>query len=69
MLKRVAGVPGSTVGGLAHPRVLQRNEYWIEGDNPGASTDSREFGPVSRRHILGRAWLRYWPLERSRALK
>jgi type IV secretory pathway protease TraF len=46
-----------------HPRVLRRGEYWVEGDNADASTDSREFGPVARRDILGRAWVRYWPVE------
>lgn len=68
MVKRVTGGPGDTVGGLIHPRVLHRGEYWVEGDNPDASTDSREFGPVARRDILGRAWLRYWPVERWKVL-
>lgn len=64
LVKRVAGVPGDTVGGLVHPRVLHRGEYWVVGDNADASTDSREFGPVSRRDIRGRVWVRYWPVER-----
>ncbi|WP_072621178.1 nickel-type superoxide dismutase maturation protease [Spirulina major] len=29
-------------------------EFWIYGDNPGESTDSRQFGPVARSHLLGR---------------
>ena len=68
MVKRVTAVPGQTVGGLMHPRVLAKGEYWVEGDNSDASTDSREFGPVSRREILGRAWVRYWPTERWKVL-
>ena len=63
MVKRVTAVPGQTVGGLMHPRVLAKGEYWVEGDNTDASTDSREFGPLGRREILGRAWVRYWPAE------
>ena len=36
----------------------------VHGDNPGASTDSRDFGPVDRRLVVGRAVYRYWPEER-----
>jgi nickel-type superoxide dismutase maturation protease len=35
---------------------------FLAGDNPGASTDSRQFGAVMRRHILARVGWRYWPL-------
>ena len=38
----------------------------LEGDNPAASTDSRQFGPVTRAHILARVRWRYWPLPPSR---
>lgn len=64
MVKRVAGVPGEDIDDSA--RTLGRGEYWVEGDNADASTDSREFGPVRRADLLGRAWLRYWPVERWR---
>jgi nickel-type superoxide dismutase maturation protease len=36
----------------------------VEGDNPDESTDSRVFGPVERRAILGRAVYRYAPAGR-----
>ena len=32
------------------------------GDNRSNSTDSRSFGPVCVGDVIGRAWLRYWPL-------
>jgi len=35
------------------------------GDNPGASTDSRDFGPVPRRLVVGRVVYRYWPAARA----
>lgn len=57
IVKRITAVPGDAAGG----RTLGRGEYWVEGDNAGASTDSRAFGPVQRRHLLARAWLVYWP--------
>ena len=39
-------------------------EYFVMGDNRPSSQDSRVFGPVDEDTILGRAWLRYFPLER-----
>jgi nickel-type superoxide dismutase maturation protease len=35
---------------------------FLVGDNPGLSTDSRQFGAVMRHHILARVRWRYWPL-------
>jgi signal peptidase I len=57
MLKRVAGVPGDEIDG----RVLGEGEYWLVGDSPEFSTDSRELGPFGRENIAGRAWFVYWP--------
>jgi hypothetical protein len=34
------------------------------GDNRPESQDSRFFGPITRDSIVGRAWLRYFPLDR-----
>lgn len=36
-------------------------EFFVLGDNRTHSSDSREFGTVSKSLIIGRAWLRYWP--------
>ena len=59
MLKRISGTPGQTIDGAR----LGRGEYWVLGDNLDGSTDSREFGAVKRRDLLGRAWIRYWPTD------
>ena len=32
------------------------------GDNRGNSNDSRGFGTVTLDQLVGRAWVRYWPL-------
>lgn len=37
------------------------NEFFMLGDNRGASKDSQDFGPVNRKYLVGRAFLRYWP--------
>ncbi|HLE82128.1 MAG TPA: signal peptidase I [Dehalococcoidia bacterium] len=45
---------------------LGPEEYFLLGDDPGHSTDSRHFGLVHRKALLGRAWLVYWPVKRMR---
>jgi len=40
------------------------DSYIFFGDNRSHSRDSREFGPIKRSAIIGRAFFRYWPLER-----
>ena len=44
--------------------ILGPNEYFVMGDNRDASFDSRRFGPIKRNAIIGRTWLRGWPLDR-----
>lgn len=43
---------------------LDITEYFVLGDNRNSSLDSRIFGPLARRYIVGRAWLRGWPVDR-----
>jgi signal peptidase I len=45
------------------PITLGPLSYFVMGDNRENSNDSRAFGPVKREYILGRVWLRYWPLD------
>lgn len=43
---------------------LKANEYFVLGDNRASSLDSRYFGPISDKVIVGRVWVRGWPLDR-----
>jgi signal peptidase I len=38
-------------------------ELFLMGDHRGNSSDSREGGPVPASRVIGRAWLRYWPIQ------
>lgn len=42
---------------------LRADEYFIMGDNRNYSSDSRVFGPVNKRFLIGPAIFRYWPLD------
>lgn len=41
---------------------VPNDEYVLIGDNREHSEDSRRFGPVKRKLIRGRVWIRYWPM-------
>jgi len=45
---------------------LGPDEYYVLGDNRGESLDSRSFGPVFKDLIIGRVWLRGWPVWRAK---
>jgi signal peptidase I len=38
-------------------------KLFVLGDNRLNSNDSRAFGMVSMDEVVGRAWLRYWPID------
>jgi signal peptidase I len=42
---------------------LAENEYFVIGDNRSESADSREWGPLQKKFIIGRAFLSVFPLE------
>jgi nickel-type superoxide dismutase maturation protease len=60
MVKRIRATPGELVG----ERTLAADEFWVEGDLPAASTDSRHFGPIGRDELKAKVLLIYWPRDR-----
>jgi signal peptidase I len=43
---------------------LPAGQYWVMGDNRPNSRDSRYFGAIPKSEIVGRVFVRVWPLNR-----
>lgn len=53
-----------TIGRAAEPIELGDDEFFVMGDNRNNSSDSRTdmVGNIKRENIIGKAWLRIWPV-------
>jgi signal peptidase I len=67
-VRRVNGVPepsepfsNGLPWSLQRPYTVPADSYFVMGDNRTDSGDSREFGPVPRGKLVGRAFALYWP--------
>ena len=58
-------------GSAAEPITLGDDEYFVLGDNRNNSQDSRasNVGLIHRDELLGRAWVRIWPLDEFWVIK
>ncbi len=45
-------------------QTLGSDQYFVMGDNRDSSYDSRRFGPIDKNSVVGRTFLRGWPLTR-----
>lgn len=55
-------LPRGTVTTGIRTQVIPKGYYFVMGDNRTDSLDSRYFGPISAKWIVGKVVLRFWPL-------
>ncbi|GAH29971.1 unnamed protein product, partial [marine sediment metagenome] len=48
------------------PTIVPDNSFFVLGDNRPNSSDSRYWGFVPRKNVVGRAWVVFWPLNKIR---
>lgn len=63
-LDESAYLPALTRTGKTISLPLGSDEYFVLGDNRAASSDSREWGSLPGSAIIGRVWIRAFPLSR-----
>ncbi len=63
-------VPEEFLDAGSYPETtIPRNTYFVLGDHRNSSNDSREFGPIPRSDIYGKAVFGYWPVEKLGVLR
>jgi len=55
------GTPCAELCNMPEQITIPKDHYFMMGDNRGASADSREWGPVPKKWMIGKAFMTYWP--------
>lgn len=55
-------LPQGVTTSTFEPRKIAEGDIWVMGDNRSNSKDSRVFGAIPRSLIVGRAFVRVWPI-------
>jgi len=63
-------VPAEFLDSRSYPlTVIPPGSYFVLGDHRSMSNDSRDFGPVQRSYIYGKAVFGYWPVDKLGLLR
>jgi signal peptidase I len=62
-------VPEEYLDSRSYPEIrVPADSYFVLGDHRSMSNDSRDFGPVQRSYIYGKAVFGYWPMDKMGVL-
>jgi signal peptidase I len=61
-------LPEGVQTGPFGPVTVSPDHYWVMGDNRSNSSDSRVFGVIAESSIIGRAFVKVWPIGSFRLL-
>lgn len=68
-IKNVRYYNSGDYGGESQVVKVPNGSYYALGDNSSSSRDSRFWGFVPRKNLIGKAVLIYWPLHRAKVIK
>lgn len=59
----------SPYGGSGSKITIPEDSFYVLGDNSASSKDSRYWGFVPRKNLVGKAFFLYWPIKRIRIVE
>ena len=61
IVKRIIGMPHDVIQRDGRQWHLRDDQFFLAGDYPADSLDSRQVGPITREELIGPVQVRVWP--------